>query len=651
MPDLDEILQKQLEAMESGKPLEKVLEEMPAGGEELAPLLQLASAVRRVAQPVPQKDGAFYYQQAATLKRSQNHRPRPAFNRPWMRPALGMVAVFATVVLLLAAGLWLVGPRNASAATLMDVAGQVEVAASDTAPSWTPVADGDQIHSGQRIRTGEGGTATLVFFEGSRATLGANTDLTLSTLSGTWGRSLHVIFDQRAGKTSHSVVPLKGAESAYQVQTPSGTASVRGTVFSVAVDKNGQARFSVDAGKVLVSSQNSKLLLAAGQATAAEPGELPQTPGYQFELNGPVESIVGNVWTVSGTSFQVVASTEISGSPVLGSFVHVEGRITGGQWIADSIETTKVGKSKAEFTGVLESKAGDVWRVSGIDLQITSETELDSDLLVGDLVKVKYTVSGQTKVALSIEKLEDEEETDTPTPTGTETSTPTGSETPTSTGTEGAPTETATPTGTVLPSQTITPTVFINCTGANPHPEGTRLAQRYGVPYEEIMGWFCKGFGFGEIDHAYSLSLETGVPVDQIFAMKSSGMGWGNIRKALQNITLTPSAPISGTLPTLPNGKPHPGNPHGNPNSPSSPDASNPSGQALAARYGVAYSTIMSWYNQGWSFNDIDKALSLSFRTGTPAGQILTMRASGMSWGQIQRQLSGSGKRSKKPPK
>ena len=47
------------------------------------------------------------------------------------------------------------------------------------------------------------------------------------------------------------------------------------------------------------------------------------------------------------------------------------------------------------------------------------------------------------------------------------------------------------------------------------------------------MGWFCQGFGFGEIDLAYSLSAQTGTPVDQIFAMKSSGMGWGNIKKQL----------------------------------------------------------------------------------------------------------------------
>lgn len=120
------------------------------------------------------------------------------------------------------------------------------------------------------------------------------------------------------------------------------------------------------------------------------------------------------------------------------------------------------------------------------------------------------------------------EKTPTPSPSPTFTLTPTIT-----------PTGTLTITPTVTPEATQVPPESGQCTGANPHPTGMKLAQRYGVPYEEIMYWFCQHFGFGEIDLAYSLSRQTGVPVEKIFAMKSSGMGWGNIKKSL-----------------LPNGKP-----------------------------------------------------------------------------------------------
>lgn len=114
--------------------------------------------------------------------------------------------------------------------------------------------------------------------------------------------------------------------------------------------------------------------------------------------------------------------------------------------------------------------------------------------------------------------------------TPTATSEPTITDAPTNTP-EG--TITAVPLPTALP--TTPPVESGQCTGADPHPTGLNLSQRYGVPYETIMYWFCEGrYGFGEIDLAYSLSRESGRPVEEIFAMRASGMGWGEIKKAVQ---------------------------------------------------------------------------------------------------------------------
>jgi hypothetical protein len=64
------------------------------------------------------------------------------------------------------------------------------------------------------------------------------------------------------------------------------------------------------------------------------------------------------------------------------------------------------------------------------------------------------------------------------------------------------------------------------------HPKGDSLAQEFGVDYTEIIGWFCKGYGFGEISHAYDISKLKGVPVDEVFALRASGMGWGKIKQS-----------------------------------------------------------------------------------------------------------------------
>ncbi len=100
------------------------------------------------------------------------------------------------------------------------------------------------------------------------------------------------------------------------------------------------------------------------------------------------------------------------------------------------------------------------------------------------------------------------------------------------------------PTVTASPLPTHTPArPGGDCLGISPHPEGTRLAQVYNVPYAEIIGWFCEGFGFGEIDLAYGLSQDTGTAVAEIFDMRRQGLGWGEIMQALGAIPSPPDNP------------------------------------------------------------------------------------------------------------
>jgi hypothetical protein len=95
------------------------------------------------------------------------------------------------------------------------------------------------------------------------------------------------------------------------------------------------------------------------------------------------------------------------------------------------------------------------------------------------------------------------------------------------------PTVTITPTVTVTPTVTLTPEPIVtDCTG-NEQPHAQTLADKYEVSYDEIMGWFCDGNGFGEIEHAYDLSLVDGQSVAEIFALREAGAGWGQIKKEI----------------------------------------------------------------------------------------------------------------------
>ena len=111
------------------------------------------------------------------------------------------------------------------------------------------------------------------------------------------------------------------------------------------------------------------------------------------------------MWTVSGVTFKVTSETSIEGEPALGSFVEVQGLVSGGEWIADKVEVSAP-KEKNEFTGILEDMDGDTWVVSGAEVKVNSDTDIDADLVDGDSVEVKFMVVGEDWVALSINTFE-----------------------------------------------------------------------------------------------------------------------------------------------------------------------------------------------------------------------------------------------------
>ena len=659
MSDLDDVLQERLHSLEQGAPVEQVAANLPGDSSELAPLIHLADNVRKVPHPEPgvrpRLVGAQQGWPVGEPPRATQRHARPADRRSTGRIVLAaslagvLLIAFMCVFGLLAAGMWMSGPNAANTALLMDVSGSVEVARSSAPETWQVVQEGQKVRQGDSICTAVNGAATLLFFEGSRATLEPGTQIQLATLDGSWGNVLKVVMQQTSGKTTHSVVPFRKASSLYQVKTLSSVTNVHGTVFRVAVARFGETRVAVDTGEVQVSNDATEVMLVSGQATTAFPDQSLDDPAYEFTLKGILNSGENGMWLVNGVAFKINAQTYIEDDVNPGNFVSVEGRfLEDGTRVADRIETVDNKKTRSSFTGTIDSMGQPAWMISGTPIVVTSASKVEEGLQVGDAVKVTFVVlENNDWWAEKIEPLEEDEDDGTPYPepspsttiTPTVTVTPTITMTPTVTVT---PTVTITPTVTPIPSATITPTVTptatlpIDCTGANPHPTGMKLAQRYGVPYEEIMGWFCQHYGFGEIDLAYGLAQQYGVPVEDIFALRASGLGWGEIKKRVPGMAVTPTP--------VPPGDPNatPGAPSDTPEASCNPKKPHPQAAGLAARYGLAPAEVMKWFCQGYKYADIDKAYSLSFQYGKPVADILAMRASGMGWGPIEKQLQGA---------
>lgn len=75
-----------------------------------------------------------------------------------------------------------------------------------------------------------------------------------------------------------------------------------------------------------------------------------------------------------------------------------------------------------------------------------------------------------------------------------------------------------------------------SCVGADPFPPAQALADLYDVSYDEIMGWFCDGYGIGEIMLALRTGEMTGLSADEVLSMKDELGGWGLVWQELELI-------------------------------------------------------------------------------------------------------------------
>jgi hypothetical protein len=380
------------------------------------------------------------------------------------------------------------------------------------------------------------------------------------------------------------------------------------------------------------------------------PGQAPLSPAYQFRVEGLLSAMDELAVTVAGQAMLVTPQSHIHGGLDIGEQVVAEGRIVEGAWILDVLR--RHGQPAVSyFAGALEATGELVWQVGGISVLIDDNTNIVEGMEIEDVVMVAFSIQGDGRwLALAIYPVASEPPPNEPTPTpdpganpelsfepdelemaacqleyilvgtlinegeeeddiaqdvllgyailrgpqyvsglelqpsgweqilpgqavnfdihislteawldappgdefklrisiASETNNPGGYPTrltvTLSNTCHGTPTVTPTPgpslTPSLTPTATITPTPGptqpgIDCTGASPHPTRMELAERYGVPYETIMYWFCQHYGFGEIDLAYELSAASGVPVADIFGMRASGMGWGAIKREL----------------------------------------------------------------------------------------------------------------------
>src|SRR4051812_40468267 len=151
---------------------------------------------------------------------------------------------------------------------------------------WQPIAADQVVNVGDRVRTGQGASTRLVYFDGTVTELGAETGILVQRLDrGPDGNLIARLF-QSAGETLNRVLPAATGVTTFEVETPIATARARGTTPRLQVDfQTGTTRVTSvpddTGGLIAVESKDpatTAITLRPGQETTISPGLAPTPP-------------------------------------------------------------------------------------------------------------------------------------------------------------------------------------------------------------------------------------------------------------------------------------------------------------------------------------------------------------------------------------
>lgn len=170
------------------------------------------------------------------------------------------------LLVLLAVGLAAPLAAGEVAATLLKTSGSGRLLLPDgSAGEFKP---GTLVQPGSRIITSEGGLAVLMMDDGSRISLGPNTDLKVAE-SKVEGSARSTVFEMVKGLFKATVQKLT-VGSRFEVRTTDAVAAVKGTSFAVTADERG-TKAEVEEGTVwLENGRGERAVLGRGMRALAD---------------------------------------------------------------------------------------------------------------------------------------------------------------------------------------------------------------------------------------------------------------------------------------------------------------------------------------------------------------------------------------------
>jgi hypothetical protein len=284
--------------------------------------------------------------------------------------------------------------QNSQQAQLKSAVGMVEI---QTGAGWSPLPIGEKttyLEAGQHVRTGDLSSVQISFADGSLVDLNANSEIAIDKLQvGTKSQSRTIALTQLVGASQHTVALSSITASSYEVHTAGGTASAKGTQFSVRVLPDQTAYINVVAGAVIVIAAQVTVTLNPGQMTFFIFNQPPALPLPFLEGEGPVTQ-TGEEWIIAGLTFKATPDTIQVGLIQPGDIVHFMGHLLpDGTRILDLVILLQPSPANTfRLQGAVESISDSAWIVNGTAIALTPQTQIEPGIAAGDLVWVEGVI-------------------------------------------------------------------------------------------------------------------------------------------------------------------------------------------------------------------------------------------------------------------
>ncbi len=162
-------------------------------------------------------------------------------------------------------------------ASVSDAQGDIRVK-HHSSDAFNPLGSARYVRAGDVVQTGDG-SLTLNWVDGARVKVGGHTTLqVLKCQLNSATSAATSIFKLDVGQVWVRVRKLLSPRSRFEVLTPTATAGVRGTLFSVKVDPRGATQVSVLEGQVVLARNDCDASIAVDRGHCGQVENTP-TPG------------------------------------------------------------------------------------------------------------------------------------------------------------------------------------------------------------------------------------------------------------------------------------------------------------------------------------------------------------------------------------